>query len=469
MNWRRLFFPSSPRGGRRAKRFCRASAPVCAAASLLLGVAPAAAEFMTGADISALPVLESRGAVYRDAGRPGDLVPMFREHGVNWFRLRLFVNPNGQGVVTNDLAYTISLAQRVKASGAKLLLDFHYSDTWADPGRQTKPAAWTNLTGAALVQQVHDYTRDSMAAFVAAGAAPEMVQIGNEISNGLLWNDGYPWSGGSHNAGFDRLADLLKAGIAGAKAGAGPEQEPLIMLHHDRGDAWGTTSSYFNRLVARNVDFDMIGYSYYPRWHGTIAQVEQNVNNTAATYGKPVVIVEAGFPSRGAQFEPQEYEFPVSPAGQQAYLQSLVDLMQSVPGDLGRGVFWWYPEAVPVSGLSVYEGGRYGLFDAGGNLLPAIDVFRAVNPPQPGDFTFNGVVDGDDLAIWSSLYGLAGQGLDADADGNGRVDGADLLVWQRTLTEFFQAPATTIPEPSTLAVAASLALIAWRWRRSPSR
>src|SRR5262245_35287526 len=219
----------------------------CAMAAAILASSCAAAPFMAGADISSLPVLEEAGAVYRDGGVAGDAIDILRDHGTNYFRLRLFVDPSGSNddFVVQDLAYTIDLAKRVKASGAKLLLDFHYSDTWADPGKQGKPAAWNDLDAAELQQQVYDYTKSSIEAFKAEGVRPEMVQIGNEISNGMLWNsttaaanNGYVWSGGSHNAGFDRLAALLTAGIDGAKDGAGPGQEPLIMLHHDKGAQW---------------------------------------------------------------------------------------------------------------------------------------------------------------------------------------------------------------------------------------
>ena len=189
------------------------------AAVLIAAVSDAkAAEFMAGADISALKVLEDGGAVYRDNGVPGGAIDILRNHGVNWVRLRLFVDPNSSDpFVVNDLDYTIALAQRAKASGAKLLLDFHYSDTWADPGHQTKPAAWGSLSFSALVQRVHDYTHDAVTEFKNAGVLPEMVQIGNEISNGMLWNSGYLWTGGTNNTGFNNLASLLNAGISGAK------------------------------------------------------------------------------------------------------------------------------------------------------------------------------------------------------------------------------------------------------------
>src|SRR5215813_569717 len=160
-----------------------------------------AQEFMAGADISSLKVLEDHGATYTDNGVPGNAIDILRDHGVNWFRLRLFVNPNSASdpFVINDLNYTIALAQRAKSVGAKLLLDLHYSDTWADPGHQTKPAAWSSLSFTDLVQRVHDYTRDAISSMNQAGVLPDMVQVGNEISNGMLWNSGYVWTGGTNN------------------------------------------------------------------------------------------------------------------------------------------------------------------------------------------------------------------------------------------------------------------------------
>lgn len=376
-----------------------------------------AAEFMAGADISALPVLEGAGASYRDDGVPGDAIDILRDNGVNWFRLRLFVEPSSSedAFVVNDLNYTIALAQRAKASGAKLLLDFHYSDTWADPGHQAKPASWSGLSFAGLTQRVRDYTRDTIASFKDAGVLPEMVQIGNEISNGMLWNSGYVWTGGSNATGFNNLAALLHAGIDGAKTGAGAGNEPLIMIHHDKGADWNAASYYFDKLVDRGVEFDVIGYSYYPKWHynpsngdGGIDDLRTTLNNTAAVFGKPVAVVETGFPSRGAQFEP-DYEFDVSPQGQHQFLQAMIDAVTDVPNDLGRGVFWWYPEARPVAGHGVWEGGRFGLFDQNGNLLPAAGAFAALMQSAPGDYNADGFVDAADYIMWR-------KGLTADTD-----------------------------------------------------
>src|SRR5690606_22032014 len=156
------------------------------------------------------------GAVYRVDSVPSDAIQALRDHGMNWFRLRLFVDPDGENVVVNDLAYTIELAKRIKASGAKFLLDFHYSDTWADPGKQYKPAAWEGLDFDALIAKVESYTREVMETMASQGVAPDMVQIGNEITGGMLFPDGKLWVDRSKtDEEFDRLAALLKAGIRG--------------------------------------------------------------------------------------------------------------------------------------------------------------------------------------------------------------------------------------------------------------
>lgn len=443
-----------------------------------LGAIPCSsgAEFMAGADISALPVFEAHGAVYHDNGVPGDVISMFRDHGVNWYRLRLFVDPShsGDAFAVQDLPYTIALARRVKMAGGKLLLDFHYSDTWADPGKQTKPAAWAGLNFADLTTRVHDYTRDAISAFKDAGALPEMVQIGNEIANGMIWDDGRLWRDGvSESTEFNNLAALVSAGIRGADDGAGAGHEPLVMIHHDKGANWATSSYYFDRLLPRlasnGTDVDVIGYSYYPKWHytpstgaGDIDDLRTTLNNTANRYDKPVVVVETGFASRNSSGEPT-YEFPKTPAGQRQFLDAVVDAVEDVPNHLGLGAFWWYPEARPASGLSVYEGGRYGLFDQNGNLLPAIDAFATVNP-APGDYNGDGRVDALDLDAWVADYGQTGAGLAADGDGDGDVDGGDFILWQQRLTGPALGGAGPLAEPAALPLIAigAIALAAGR-------
>ncbi len=394
----------------------------CARLALLavaLAAVPAgAAPFMAGADISSLLVHEDNGAVYRDNGQIGDAIDILSDHGTNYFRLRQFVNPqfennyNGgfDAFVAQDVAYNIELANRVKLAGGKILLDFHYSDTWADPGHQWKPEAWESLSASQLEQQVYDYTKQTIESFKAAGVLPDMVQIGNEIASGLLWDEGRLWRADLPEAQeFDNLAGLLSAGIQGARDGAGPGDEPLVMIHHDQGSKWNTTSYYFDRLlprlVANGTDPDVLGYSYYPIYHtGGIAGVQQNLTNSANTYGKPVVIAEAGFPSRNPTSSEQNLGFPVTEAGQQAYLQALVDALENVPNGLGMGVFWWYAEARPTTGLNVWQNGRYSLFDQNGNLNDAATVFEEFLP-APGDFNADGLVDASDYTVWRDGFG----------------------------------------------------------------
>ncbi len=145
------------------------------------------ATFLTGGDISLLTKMEELGQVYLEGDQPRDLLQIFRARGYNGMRLRLWVHPSGEDIFVNDLPYTLALGRRIKEAGMEFLLDFHYADTWADPSAQPKPAAWANLSFAALTAQVHDYSRDVIAALRVGCAMPDIVQIGNEITRGIVW------------------------------------------------------------------------------------------------------------------------------------------------------------------------------------------------------------------------------------------------------------------------------------------
>ena len=438
-------------------------------------------EFINGTDISALPVLESMGATYSSGGVTGDAIEILEENGVNWHRLRIFVNPTGSDpVAVQDLAYTIALAQRAKANGSRLLLDFHYSDTWADPGKQFKPGTWNGLNFNALKAQVKSYSSSVIQAMKNAGVMPEMVQIGNEISNGTLWSDGQLWRAGvPEDTEFQNLADLLSEGIKGVKEASDPGNEPLIMIHHDKGGDWGATEYYFDRLLPKlNVNgtpADVIGYSYYPLHHynenscnaqgtgcGSMLDVQANLINTVNKYELPVVMVEAGFASRDEESDP--YEFEVTPQGQKEYLEAVVDALKAVPNDMGWGLFWWYAEASPVDNDgTVWKYGSYGLFDLGVNwpdyspdseALPAQQVFADIAAEfstLPGDMDDDGDVDGDDFLYWQRQAGSVGL-LSADVNGDFRVDLEDLAIWEAAYGSSLplSAVSTTVPEPSGL-------------------
>jgi len=336
-----------------------------------------------GGDISALHAIEQAGGVYKDGGQAGDAIAILRAHGSNTFRLRVFVNPNGQDVVVNDLAYTVQLATRVKASGAKLLLDFHYSDTWADPGHQTTPAAWASLGLDSLLVQVETYTGTVIAALARANAVPDVVQIGNEIDGGILWPIGQlVYSGADTSGSWDRFTQLLKAGIRGVHDSLPPGDSVKIMLHYSQGGSVSGTQWFFDHINAYGVPYDLIGLSYYPYWHGTLDALEANLNATAERYGRDVVVVETAYPWRAGGWEgmgsdPSAMTWSASLSGQRQFLSDVLTAVRSVPNNHGAGVLWWYPESIVVSGIGAWADGSLALFDDSGNVLPAASVFAA--------------------------------------------------------------------------------------------
>ena len=187
-------------------------------ALLALHLAPSAMaqSFANGADVSFLAKCEQDGVVFKENGKPVDVLVLLREHHYNWVRLRIFHDPAAApDKLPNDLPYTLALARRARDLGFHILLDVHYSDSWADPGKQPTPAAWRKLKHKQLVEHVFAYTRDTIAAFAAQGLMPDMVQVGNEVTEGMLWPDG------RLPDNWDNFGDLLKAGIAGVNAGRG--------------------------------------------------------------------------------------------------------------------------------------------------------------------------------------------------------------------------------------------------------
>ena len=240
-----------------------------------------------GADISFLPELEDKGMKFSNGGKQGDAIEILKSHGINYIRLRIFNNPAadsgyspGKGFC--DLAHTLAMAKRVKAAGMKFLLDFHYSDYWADPGKQYKPSAWKNANFAQLRDSLYSFTRTVMNALKAQNTLPDMVQIGNEINHGMVWPEGNI----SHP---DSLAALIYSGVKAVKAIA---PQTTIMLHVALGGQYDEADAFFTKMTERNVPFDVIGLSYYPKWHGTLADLDFTTNYLAKKFNKDVVVVE---------------------------------------------------------------------------------------------------------------------------------------------------------------------------------
>jgi arabinogalactan endo-1,4-beta-galactosidase len=321
------------------------------------GIPAGAADYAVGADLSFLKQAEDRGTVFKDEGKARPGLSIFKDHGYNWVRLRLFHTPKE---LPNNLEYTIALAKAAREQGFKFLLNYHYSDTWADPGKQYIPAAWKDMSHEELVRAVFEYTRDTIAAFQAAGVMPDMVQIGNEVINGMLWPDG------KLPGHWDRFADLVKAGMRGVEAGRGNGPRARIMIHIDRGGDLPGTRAFFDRLHSYHVEYDVIGQSYYPWWHGTLLDLRENLAFMSSEYKKPIILVEVAYCWRRAEYRRRPGPFPESPEGQRAFLDEVNRLVLATPG--GSGVFWWEPAVTgPLRSR--------GFFDEDGNALPVIQVF----------------------------------------------------------------------------------------------
>jgi len=323
-----------------------------------------ASEYAIGADLSFLAQAESRGMIFKDNGvaKPG--LQIFRDHGYNWIRLRVFHTPTQ---LPNNLEYTIALAKQAKKLGFKFLLDFHYSDTWADPGKQFIPRAWVGKSHPELVQAVREYTREIIKAFGDADVMPDMVQIGNEVIKGMLWPDG------KLPENWGQFADLLQAGIRGVDAGRGNGVRPRIMIHIDRGGDKIGTQTFFDKLNSYQIAFDVIGQSYYPWWHGSLFDLRENLNFTAVRYRKDIIVVGAAYNWRPSEYGGKRGPFSETPLGQRDFLEEVNRIVMDTTDGRGKGVFWWEPAVTAVAGgRGIFN---RGMFDEEGNALPVLTVF----------------------------------------------------------------------------------------------
>ncbi|MFO1478285.1 MAG: glycosyl hydrolase 53 family protein [Verrucomicrobiota bacterium] len=349
------------------------------AAGLLCAI-PARAEFLAAADFSHLAYMESQGVVYADNGRVQDALVIVRNHGLGCVRLRLFTSSPQQAKADpynciNNLDYTVPLAVRVKQAGLKFLLDFHYSDTWADPSHQSKPAAWSTLTFPELVQQVRSYSSNCIFTFNAAGAMPDYVQVGNEITGGMLWPDGQV-PGTNAAVQWPKFAGLLNSAIQGIRDAAGSHM-PKIMIHIDRGGDWEATRWFFDNLKNEHVSYDLIGESYYPFWHGPLTNLVTCLSNAAVRYAKPVVVAETDFPWI---YSTNLVGIAAGTNGQVQFVGTLAGILKSVPNHLGAGIIWWGSEyQLPNANQAGF--GTRSFFDSSGNVLPVVDSLGQLVTP----------------------------------------------------------------------------------------
>ncbi len=284
-----------------------------------------------------------------------DVITWTKQQGWNAARVRLFVNPEnasaadkGQGVIQN-LDTVKVLGRRIKEAGMQFMLDFHYSDSWADPVKQFTPAEWAGLDDDALTQKVYEYTRDCLRALKAAGATPDYIQTGNEISYGMLWGPvGTPnsqlkkcYSGDETN--WERFTNLLKA------AGRACREEcpqAKIILHTERVAKPNIMLNFYNQMKSKQVDYDIIGLSYYPYYHGGLTNLANALNNLTNSYqDKDIMIVETGYCYHYAITGDYDLSstWPITYEGQRKFTADLVARLK--PYSKVKGLFWWFPEA----------------------------------------------------------------------------------------------------------------------------
>lgn len=316
-------------------------------------------EYAIGADVSFLGQAEQQGVIFKDDGTVKPALEILRNHGYNWIRLRLFHTPTE---LPNNLDYTIALAKNAKKLGFHFLLDYHYADSWADPGKQPIPKAWLGKSHQQLVDAVFGYTRDTIASFRDAGVLPDMVQIGNEITHGMMWPDG------KLPENWDNFADLVYAGINGVDAGRGNGRRPKIMIHIDRGADTKGTKAFLDKLNSYDIPYDVIGQSYYPWWHGSLNDLRSNLEFMAREYHKDIIVVETAYNWQPGNYVGKPAPFPESPEGQRAFLDEVNRVVMQTPDGRGKGVFWWEPA---VTGPLAIR----GFFDDQHNALPVITVF----------------------------------------------------------------------------------------------
>jgi arabinogalactan endo-1,4-beta-galactosidase len=300
----------------------------------------AAPTFAKGADIGWLNQLENRGVTWQnDNGVKQDALEILKSKGIDSVRLRVFVNPpssfewtdpaNGKTSLLGygDKTGVLWMAKRAKNLGMRVMIDFHYSDHWADPGKQDKPAAWSSYSFNQLKTAVYDHTYDIMSSLVNQGVYPEWVQIGNENNSGMLWPDG-------SSSNFSNWAQLINQGYNAVKAASSSSK---VIVHLANGANNSLFRYNFDGLKAAGAKYDVIGLSYYPYWDGVdytqnIDALGYNLNDMASRYGKEVMITEIG----GLENDPTTtYNL----------VRAAINKVKAVPNGKGIGVFYWEPEA----------------------------------------------------------------------------------------------------------------------------
>lgn len=340
--------------------------------------------FTYGADLSFVPWLRANGAVWTAYGVQASPLYLFHQTGWNGVRLRLWHTPiTGGWEEYHGLDSTLVFAHEIVDEGMPWMLDFHYSDTWADPGKQYTPAAWEDLDLATLDDSLYNYTRDVIARCREEGILPTWVQIGNEINNGLLWPVGQLYGTDDDAQAWRNYAHLLLAAKRGVLDGAYPDDPPKIVLQYGDGGSVGGATWWADHTLGYGVTPDIFGFSFYPWWHGSLGDLRETLNTVADKYHLPVMVVETSYPftldwndnqtNIVGSGTPLPIEYPATPAGQELFLSDLRDVVREVPGGLGIGVWLWEPAWITAPTASS-GGENLAVYDFNGAALPALNL-----------------------------------------------------------------------------------------------
>ena len=317
--------------------------------------------FVKGADIGWLPQMEATGyKFYNEQGQEQDCFQILKDHGINTIRLRTWVNPSNHKTTGHcSKEETVAMAVRAKKWGMRVMINFHYSDSWADPAKQTKPAAWVGHTFPQLLTDLYDYTHDVMTALKTAGVTPEWVQVGNEIPGGLLLPEG-------STDNWPQLVQLLNKGHDAVKA-VSPDSK--VILHVDRGNDNGRFRWWFDAAKAHGARYDVIGLSYYPYWLDgkpdytlSINDLGDNLKGLVSRYGKEVMVVEVGGEDIKAQ---NTYDM----------LMAVQQKVKDVPENKALGVIYWEPQ-----GAKSWSGYSLSAWGNDGKSTKAMDAFVDFKP-----------------------------------------------------------------------------------------
>tara|TARA_R110002111_G_C6003945_1_gene373509 strand:+ start:1379 stop:2503 length:1125 start_codon:yes stop_codon:yes gene_type:complete len=340
--------------------------------------------FYKGMDLSFQSELEDYNVDYKDAnGNSVELLDFVKSKGTNLVRLRLWHTPqNGENSLSGVKAY----AQKIKAKNMNFLLNFHYSDYWADPGNQTPPVAWQNMSFDQVKVAIYNYTKEVVQQLKSQNTMPEMIQIGNETDSGFLWNYGKVWD--EFNNNWANYASLVSEAIRAVRE-VDTNNQTQIMLHIA---GIQTAIPFFNELQPYNLDFDIIGLSYYPQFQTKdLNLVASTLNNIAATFSKPILMVEVAYPftlqwndslnNFIGNIEQTIPEFAPTPQGQKAYFVWLVTTIKNIPNNKGIGFCYWAPDWVAFNGnentsTNGTSWENQCLFDFNLKALPALEIFN---------------------------------------------------------------------------------------------